>query len=89
MSSSPSESHFVHVKRYGCGKLSVFARIDPRFVDTAKVALGRSLRVEVRIDFEALALALRSVGVPEDAVQVLLATARVDDAVFLGERFPT
>jgi hypothetical protein len=32
---------------------------------------------------------LRSVGVPEDAVHVLLATARVDDAVFLGERFPT
>lgn len=88
-SSQHSNSGFVHVKRYGSGKLSVFARIDPRFLDTAKVALGRSLRVEVRIDFEALALALRGVGVPEDAVQELLATARVDDAVFLGEKFPT
>jgi hypothetical protein len=89
MSLPPSDSRFVHVKRFGCGKLSVFARIDPRFVDTARVALGRSLRVEVRIDFEALALSLRTVGVPEDAVHELLATARVDDAVFLGEKFPT
>ena len=82
---SPSpEQRVVSVRKYGCGKVTILARGDPRFHAVARDAFSRSIRVEISLDLKALASALRAAGVPDDAARELLAGARVDDEVYLS-----
>ena len=78
----------ISVKRYAAGKVFGHTEGDPTWVDAARVALGKALVLEPRLDLARFVAALREQGVPEQAILGYVAETSVNDECWLQERFP-
>ncbi len=82
------QSVVISVKRYAAGKVFGHTEGHPEHADAVRVALGKALVVEPRIDLERFERVLREQGVPEAAIREYVAETSVNDECWLQERIP-